>query len=151
MRSFTEEQFGEAVPTVSDSYGLQVSWSISDQIVLGGWGAFSQVETRSTLNGQIDRGTQDVINWAATLAFPDLGKEGSLAGIVIGREPYVSSSSIDTLGEDDDFSLHVEGFYQYQVTDNISITPGLVWITAPDSNNNNDDLIIGTIRTTFTF
>ena len=38
LRSFTEEQFGEAVPTVSDSYGLQVSWSISDKIILGGWG-----------------------------------------------------------------------------------------------------------------
>ena len=114
-------------------------------------GAFTQVETRSTLNGQLDEGGQDVINWAATLAFPDLGKEGSLAGIIIGREPYVSDSSIDALGEDDDFSLHVEGFYQYQITDNISITPGVVWITAPDSNDNNDDLVIGTIRTTFTF
>ena len=151
LRSFTEEQFGEAVPTVSNSYGLQVSWAISDKIVLGGWGAFSQVEALSTLNGQIDRGTQDVINWAATLAFPDLGKEGSLAGIVIGREPYVSSSNIDALGKDDDFSLHVEGFYQYQVTDSISITPGVVWITAPDSKDSNDDLVIGTIRTTFRF
>ena len=151
LRSFTEERFGEAVPTVSDSYGLQVSWAISDRIILGGWGALTQVEALSTLNGQIDRGNQDVINWAATLAFPDLGKEGNLAGIVIGREPYVSDSSIEAVGEDDDFSLHVEGFYEYQITDNISITPGVVWITAPDSNDDNDDLVIGTIRTTFRF
>ena len=151
LRSFTEKRFQEAVSTVSDSYGLQASWVISDKIILGGWGAFSQVEALSTLNGQIDRGSQDIINWAATLAFPDLGKEGSLAGIVVGREPYVSNSSIETLGEDEDFSLHIEGFYQYQVTDNISITPGLVWITAPDSNDSNDDLVIGTIRTTFKF
>ena len=151
LQSFTKKQFGEAVPTISDSYGLQASWSISDKIILGGWGAFSQVEALSTLNGQIDRGSQDVINWAATLAFPDLGKEGSLGGLIVGREPYVSYSSIDALGEDQDFSLHIEGFYQYQVTDNISITPGVVWITAPDSKNNNDDLVIGTIRTTFKF
>ena len=151
LRSFTEERFGEAVPTISDSYGLQISWAISDRIILGGWGALTQVEALSTLNGQIDRGNQDVINWAATLAFPDLGKEGNLAGIVIGREPYVSDSSIDAVGEDDDFSLHVEGFYEYQITDNISITPGVVWITAPDGNDDNDDLVIGTIRTTFRF
>ena len=151
LRSFTERRFQETVPTVSDSYGLQASWVISDKIILGGWGSFSQVEALSTLNGQIDRGSQDVINWAATLAFPDLGKEGSLAGIIVGREPYVSNSSIDALGEDEDFSWHIEGFYQYQVTDNISITPGIVWITAPDSNNSNDDFVIGTIRTTFRF
>ena len=151
LQSFTENEFGEAVPTVSNSYGLQASWAINDKIIIGGWGALSKVTTLSSLNGQIDRGSQDVINWAATLAFPDLGKEGNLAGIVVGREPYVSDSSIDALGDDDDFSLHVEGFYQYQVTDNISITPGIVWITAPDSNDNNDDLVIGSIRTTFTF
>ena len=36
-----------------------------------------------------------MINWAATLAFPDLGKEGNLAGIIVGREPYVSDSDIN--------------------------------------------------------
>lgn len=151
LRSLTEDLFQEPVPTVSDSYGLQFSWGISDRFILGGWGAFSKVTTLSTLNGQIDRGSQDIINWAATLAFPDFGKEGSLAGIVVGREPYVSDSSIDSLTEDDDLSLHIEGFYQYKLTDNISITPGIVWITAPDSNDDNDDLVIGTIRTTFSF
>jgi hypothetical protein len=37
------------------------------------------------------------------------------------------------------------------VTDNISITPGVIWITAPNQNSNNVDGIIGTIRTTFSF
>ncbi|MGB7518481.1 MAG: carbohydrate porin [Spirulinaceae cyanobacterium] len=47
--------------------------------------------------------------------------------------------------------MHIEAFYQYQVADNISITPGVIWLTAPDHNNNNEDQIIGTIRTTFSF
>ncbi len=151
IQSFTEDEFGEAVPTVSDSYGLQASWAISDKVVLGAWGAFSSVTTLSTLEGQIDRGSQDIINWAVTLAFPNFLKEGSVAGIVVGREPYVSDSGIDALGEDEDFSLHIEGFYQYQVTDNISVTPGLVIVTAPDNDHDNDALVIGTIRTTFSF
>ena len=66
-------------------------------------------------------------------------------------EPWVTSSSIDSLGKDQDISFHVEAFYQYKITDNISVTPGIVWITAPDNNNNNDDLVIGAIRTTFSF
>ena len=150
LQSFTEEEFGEAVPTVSDSYGVEFSWLMSDRFVIGGWGGLSQVTTLSSLEGQIDRGSQSIWNWAITLAFPDLGKEGNLGGIVVGMEPWVSSSSIGALGKDEDRSLHLEAFYQYRITDNIAITPGIVWITAPD-NNNNDDLVIGAIRTTFTF
>ena len=104
----------------------------------------------SSLEGQIDRGTQDVWNWAVTLAFPDLGKEGNLGGIVIGAEPWVTDSSINNLGEDE-ISLHLEAFYQYRLSDNLAITPGIVWITAPSNNNLEVDLIIGAIRTTFTF
>ncbi len=152
LQAFTaSDEFEDGVPTKSNSYGLQFSWQLSDRIVLGGWGAFAKVTTLSSLGGTIDRGRQDVWNWAATLAFPDLGREGSMGGIIIGMEPWVTDSSIDAVGEDDDTSLHVEVFYQYQINDNISLTPGVVWITAPDNNDSNDDLVIGTIRTTFTF
>ncbi len=153
LQFLTETLFAEAVPTVSDAYGIQASVAITDRIVIGGWGALSKVTTLSSLGGQIDRGTQDIWNWAATLAFPDLGKEGNLAGIIVGMEPTVKESSIDTsgFGEDEDDSLHVEAFYQYRINDNIAVTPGIVWITAPGNNQNNDDLVIGTLRLTFTF
>ena len=151
LQSFTEDEFGEAVPTVSDSYGIEFSWLVSDRFVIGGWGGLSKVTTLSSLGGQIDRGTQDVWNWAINLALPDLGQEGNIAGIIVGMEPWVSSSSIDVLGKNEDVSFHVEAFYQYRITDNIAVTPGIVWITAPDNNRSNDDLVIGAIRTTFTF
>ena len=151
LQSQTEELFGEEVPTVSNSYGLELSWAVSDRIIIGGRGGLSKVSNLNTLNGQIDRGTQDIWNWAATIALPDLGTEGSLAGIVIGSESRVTDSTIDALGEDEQ-SLHLEAFYQYQINDNISVTPGVVWITEPDSDiQNSDDLVIGTLRTTFSF
>ncbi|MDJ0902600.1 MAG: carbohydrate porin [Xenococcus sp. MO_188.B8] len=37
------------------------------------------------------------------------------------------------------------------MANNIAITPGIFWVTSPDNNSNNDDLVIGVIRTTFTF
>ncbi len=151
LQFFTEDNFGEAVPTVADSYGLQASWELNDRIVLGAWGSLSKVTALSSLNGQIDRGTQTIWQWALTLALPDLGKEGNLAGLLVGMEPWVTDSSIDALGDDEDTSFHVEAFYQYQINDNIGITPGIIWISSPDNNSNNEDLIIGTIRTTFTF
>ena len=152
LRSETAELFGESLPTVSNSYGLELSWAISDRIIIGGRGGLSKVSNLSTLDQPIDRGTQDIWNWAATLAIPDLGREGSLAGIVVGSEPKVTNSTIENLEDDDSDSLHIEAFYQYQLSDNIAITPGVVWITEPDSNSqDNDDLVIGTLRTTFSF
>jgi hypothetical protein len=101
------------------------------------------------------KGDLSIWNWAVTLAFPDLGKEGSVAGIIVGMEPKVTRVSNGSLknyiDEDPDTSLHIEAFYQYQLTDNVAITPGLIWLTAPDHNASNDDIVIGAIRTTFTF
>lgn len=145
------------VPTASNSYGLELSWQLSDRFVLGGWVGYTNTSLLSTAGGLFDRGDLEVWNYAVTLAFPDFGKEGNLLGFVIGMEPKVTNSTISSpnpdidVNEDDDTSLHIEGFYQFQVTDNIAITPGAIWITAPEFNNDNDDIVIGTIRTTFTF
>lgn len=141
-------------PISSNSYGIQASWQISPNFVIGGWGGYTNIRTLSTLDGTLARGSLDVFNFAGTLAFPDLGKKGSVAAIIVGMEPKVTSVSDslkDSIGEDRDTSLHIEAFYQLQLTENIAITPGVIWLTAPDHNSNNDDVVIGAIRTTFTF
>ncbi len=150
------EVFIGDIGTVSDAYNLQFSWALSDRIILGGWGGYQAVSTFDSFVADgvaVGQGTQDIFNWAATLAFPDLGKEGSLGGIVVGMEPWVGSSTIDIEGfdEDNDTSFHAEVFYQYQLNDNIAITPGVVYISNPDNNSDNDDLVIGALRTTFSF
>jgi carbohydrate-selective porin OprB len=92
------------------------------------------------------------LNYAVTLALPNLGKKGNLAGIIVGAEPYLTDIDVPGTSEvNEDVPLHVEGFYKYQLTDNISVTPGVIWLTAPNQNNNNSDVVIGTVRTTFTF
>lgn len=130
----------------SNSYGVQASVGITDNIVLGGWAGYTNSRT---LTGQ--RGDVDIWNYAVTLAFPDLGKKGNLAGIIAGMEPKVTSSNIAALPRDRDTSFHLEAFYQYKVSDNITITPGLIWLTAPDHDDNNDSVVIGALRTTFSF
>lgn len=167
--ALTDLGFSTDIPVISNSYGIELSWRLSEQFVLGGWGGYTFSDTLSTGNGLINRGTIETLNFALTLGFPDLGKEGSLGGIIIGVEPHVVNSSVNQvnplavaslalagltendlpIGEDDDISFHIEAFYQYRLTDNIAITPGIIWITAPNNNNDNDDLVIGTIRTTF--
>ncbi|NJR17416.1 MAG: iron uptake porin [Calothrix sp. CSU_2_0] len=142
---------GLDVPFSSNSYGLQASLGISDNIVLGGWVGYTNSRNVSTKGGLVDRGTLDIWNWAVTLGFPDLGKKGNLGGVIVGMEPKVTGSSIDGYGKDQDTSYHIEAFYQYKVSENITITPGVIWLTAPDHNNNNDDVVIGALRTTFSF
>lgn len=152
---------GSDLPTASNSYGAGFSWKLSRYFILGGWAGYTNTRTLSTLNGQLNRGTIDIFNGAITLGFPDLGKQGNLAGLIVGIEPIADASprlstdlqrlGVAPTGDDDDVSFHIEGFYQIQVTDNITITPGVIWLTAPDHDANNNDVVIGTIRTTFSF
>lgn len=148
----TLANFREAtgLPFSANAYGIEASFQISPKLVLNG--SVGYTNARSLLGGS--RGNFDIWNWHVGLAFPDLGRKGNLAGLIVGMEPKVTGSDGAlgaTFGEDPDTSLHLEGFYQYQLTENLAITPGFVWLTAPNHNNNNDDVVIGTIRATFTF
>jgi len=159
FNSFAANAVGETVPISSNSYGVEASFSISDRFIVSGWGGYTNNRVRASVTGnngqRVSSGEQDIWNWAVTLAFPDLLQEGNLGGIVVGMEPKVTSSNINITGvpenTNSDTSLHVEGFYQYQLTDNIAVTPGVVWVTSPDHNSTNSDVVIGTLRTTFTF
>ncbi|MBE9018374.1 carbohydrate porin [Chroococcidiopsidales cyanobacterium LEGE 13417] len=135
-------------PVVSNSYGIEVSYRISENFAIGGWVGYTAARA-------IGLGDGSIWNYAITLGFPDLGKEGNLGGIIIGMQPKLTgtSSGLRAIGQSSDpnTSIHVEGFYRYQATDNISITPGLIWLTAPNHNTENEDIVIGTIRTAFEF
>jgi hypothetical protein len=149
---------GLSLATSTNAYGIQASFQLNPGFIINGWAGYTATRTLAPLvatNGAVlGRGDYSTWNFAVNLAFPNLGKEGNLAAIIFGMEPKVtgvSRSLENVIGEDSDTSLHIEALYQYKVTDNISITPGIIWLTAPDHNSNNDDIVIGTIRTTFTF
>src|SRR4028118_813589 len=131
---------------VSDSYGAQASLRLSPRFILGGWAGLTNARI-------IGIGDAKIWNYAVTLAFPDLGKEGNLLGFVLGREPYLdkleAARSLRSFANDN--SYHLEGFYKFQLSDNISVTPGVIYVTNPNQNDDNDDIFIGTLRTTFTF
>jgi hypothetical protein len=144
---------GVDIPTSSNAYGLQASFQFSPQVVLNGWVGYVNTRTLST-RGVLPRGELDTWNWGVGLAFPDLLRAGSVGGIIVGMEPRVTgvtSGLRSAIGRDRDMSFHVEAFYQYRINDNISITPGIIWLTNPDFNSSNSDVVIGAIRTTFTF
>lgn len=130
----------------SNSYGIQASLGISEKLVLGGWAGYTNSRNLTGV-----RGEAEVWNYALTLGFPDLGKKGNLAGIIAGVEPRVTTSTIPGVNKDNNTSYHLEAFYQYQINDHITITPGVIWLTSPDHDDNNNDAVIGAIRTRFSF
>lgn len=132
----------------SDSFGIETNVRISNGFQLGGWVAYTNARV---LKEEVNA---DIWSWAVTLAFPDLGKKGNLGGIIIGMQPKLTGTSAplsDLPRRDPDTGFHVEGFYRYQINDNISITPALLWLTAPNHNEQNGDIFLGVVRTTFTF
>lgn len=131
----------------TNSYGVQMAWNIADWLSFSAYGSYTNV----TLIGK-DNG--DIWTYGGGFAFPDLGKEGNVLGIFAGVQPYVSGFTNNTLGTTFVTTanpLQVELFYKYQLTDNLSITPGVIWISKPEQTTNSTDAFIGTVRGTFTF
>jgi hypothetical protein len=144
---------GIDIPTSSNAYGIQASFQVSPKFVINGWGGYVNTRTLSS-RGVLPRGDLDIWTWAVGLAFPDLFKDGNLGGIIVGMEPKVTGVSRglrSAIGRDPSTSIHIEAFYQLRLNDNITVTPGVIWLTAPDMNDNNSDVVIGNVRTTFTF
>lgn len=127
--------------TITNSYGVEAFYKFSPQFAVNGFFGYTNAKNLAGSD------SADIWYYALELAFPDLGKQGNLGGLVVGAEPYRGGNPSPA----NDLSLHIEGFYKYQLTDNIAITPGVIWITAPGQNDDNKDAVIGTIRTTFLF
>lgn len=148
----------------SNSYGVAGLWRVSPKFAINSWFTYTNQQGRSA---GVDNESADVFSYAIALAFPDLGKRGNLGGIVVGVPPYAEISGfvpfyrpllvganreiISDIPNSVKTPLHLEAFYKYQLTENISITPGIIWLVAPNQNSNNPDVVIGTIRTTFRF
>jgi BMFP domain-containing protein YqiC len=138
---------------ISNSYGAQMAWRVSEGI------SFSAFFNYTNLT-KIGRGSDEIWSYGGGVAFPDLFKEGSVLGIFAGVQPYSGTSSFFVTDADgnsrqvrldtDNTPLQIEAFYKYQLTDNISVTPGVIWLNSSNQGSN-DDQVIGTLRTTFTF
>ncbi|MDZ8134479.1 MAG: iron uptake porin [Nostoc sp. DedQUE04] len=140
----------DGVATLGNLYGLQAFYQVNSKLAINGWISYG-------VHTYLGRGNGEAMDWAVGLAFPDLFSEGALGGILVGMEPkLISLSNNINLGKglgqaDRDTSLHVEAFYQYKIGDNIEVTPGLIWITAPDSDSSNPDSLFAWVRTVFRF
>ena len=155
-----DDQLTVNAPLKTDAFGGTISLRMTPRFTIGGWAGY----TNSWIPGR--SGNVETINWMAFLNFPDLLGRGNLAGIYVGQPPKITSSDLPVgfnipdrvsgtgngnPGDQPGTATHVEAFYRLRVTDNISITPGVVVVFNPGHNPNSDTVTIGALRTTFTF
>lgn len=132
---------GTPNPFATNSYGVSAAFRPGNRLSVSGFVSYTDV------NGFGASDASEVWSYGVGLALPDFGRRGNVLGIFGGAVPYA-------LGIQDGFNkvpYQVEGFYKYRVSDNVSVTPGVIWVTNPGQSSDNDDAFIGTLRTTFTF
>ncbi|BAZ01461.1 S-layer region-like protein [Tolypothrix tenuis PCC 7101] len=129
----------------SNSYGVSAAFRPSNNLSLSGFVTYHDV------NGVGAGDDFEAWSYGGGIALPDFGKRGNVLGIFAGAEPYARNRVTPGGYSGGNAPIHVEGFYKYRVSDNISVTPGVIWLRAPGQNNAEENAFIGTLRTTFTF
>ncbi len=128
----------------TNSIGVQASYQLSPSMTINAFAGYTDIQFHTIGHG-------DIWYYGLGMAFPDLVLPNSVAGVLIGVEPYLGSVEGTNLDIPNATSLHVEAFYKLQLTDSISLTPGLIWSTAPNQQSTTPDVLVGTFRTTFRF
>ena len=131
----------------TNNFGGQLSWRINDRISFSAFFTYTDVDFKGSGSAR----DNEVWTYGGGFAFPDLWKEGAVLGIFGGVQPYLGDGNLGDLQVSTRNPVHVEGFFKYPLTDNISITPGVIYLANPEQTANSKDQIIGTLRTTFTF
>ncbi|WP_235440942.1 iron uptake porin [Limnoraphis robusta] len=152
---FAQFPFGANTPTSSNALGLQLTYKLTDKLILGGWlsywNAVAEGSPQITEGVNASQGSHaEIWSWAITAFLVDWGKLGSQLSIVFGMPPKVTNNDVLDR-EDPDTSLHFEVSYRYLITDRVSVTPGFLLITNPEHNSDNPAIGIGLVRTRFTF
>ena len=143
----------------TNSFGSTVSWNVSKKLNFGGWLGFSSSSIKDFT------GSVETFNWMAFSNLVDTFREGDLLGLYVGQPPKITSSSLagginypslyngtgGVAGGQPASTTHVELFYRYPISKNITITPGLIFLFNPAQNAGSDTVTIGALRTTFSF
>lgn len=137
-------------PVKLNSVGGTVNWRLSNKIALSGYGAAIFVDSAKNA-----RDSTTFTSWMVGVHFQDLIKQGNTAGLLFGQPLYRSEASgtaqIAAPGTNRATPYHLEGYYRFRVSDNISVTPGAFVLFNPEGDSKNETTTVGVVRTTFTF
>ena len=130
---------GALVPgQTSNGYALNAYW----QPTQSGWvPSISAGYGWNTVSGTPSAATNSQ-SWFAGLQWEDVFADGNTAGVALGQAPT---------GENLEKATMLEIFYKYQVSDNISVTPAIIYGSDNQRLAGNSSNWGGVIQTTFKF
>jgi len=135
----------------SDRFGFQTNFDLSPNLSLNGRVSYATVRAVAGVGGG---DTADLLSWLVSATFKDLFAQGNQASIAFGQPPYVIGGSLPR-PEGSQNPYHIEAFYRFQLSRNISVTPGLITILNPGfitgGGVRNEAVFVGVLRTSFTF
>ncbi|WNC44771.1 iron uptake porin [Thermosynechococcus sp. GLH187] len=141
---------GNNANAAADNFGFQFTYRPIQKFNIAGWVGYSNVYQVQGFTGP--RREAEVLNWAATFAVPDIWRKGDVLGLIVGQPPQtISVRNVPGAPGATFNSYHIEGLYRIPISRNISITPGLIAVVNSNSNSNNAPLLLGVVRTTFSF
>ena len=128
-----------------NAFGVNAGYALASKLTLDGWAGWAKAESNDSNDDA------DLFNWAVNLGFPDLFREGNAGGISVGGFTSINDESGTNFTETEDTPFLAQAFYRMQLSDNISVQPGVFYIANPGGNDDNDNVWIGSLRTKFSF
>jgi hypothetical protein len=116
----------------TNSFALNGYWQPSQSgwapSISAGWGI-------STFTGGYDVkiDTKNAQSWMVGLQWNDVLVKGNSAGMAVGQAPFTTSTFSGATPYDGNYTW--EWWYNFQVTDNISVTPALMYQSRPAGQN----------------
>ncbi|WP_460194752.1 iron uptake porin [Thermosynechococcus sp. FA-CM-4201] len=145
-----DNPIGSNANAAADNFGFQFTYRPIPKFNIAGWVGYSNVYQVQNFTGP--RAEAEVLNWAATFGVPDIWRKGDVLGLIVGQPPQTISVRNVAGAPGATFnSYHIEGLYRIPISPNISITPGVIALVNPNSNSNNAPIVLGVVRTTFSF
>jgi hypothetical protein len=130
----------------SNGYALNAYWQPKKSGIIPsvsgayGWNTVSLSNNRATPNAATDSQT-----WMAGLQWSDVFAKGNASGFAIGAPGNAASLASDRK------AIMWEAWYRYKVSDNISVTPAVFYVSNNQGLKNASDNYGGVIQTTFRF
>ena len=152
---------------VTNSFGLSAYWSPESASwfpsISTGWG-INTTNVNSSFDPGFDSATSQ--SWYVGLQWADVFLKGNSAGMAVGQSTFVTGVDFDDDYNGDEYigdgNYAWEWWYKFQVTDNISVTPALFYLSRPigqdtiylmgtDDRDNTFSNFGGLVKTTFKF
>ena len=131
----------------SNSYAINAYWQPKKSgIIPSVSGAYGWNDVSLNASGKTTpTGATNSQTWMAGLQWSDVFAKGNAAGFAIGAPGNAASL------KDDQKAIMWEAFYRYKVSDNISVTPAVFYVSNNQGLKNASDNYGGVIQTTFRF